>query len=178
MRTLKYAILGLINQKSMSGYELTQQFESALSEFWMAGHSQIYPELKRLTQEESAEYKIEISGNALEKKVYSITEKGRKDFMEWLAKDEPMEPTPKEVFRLRMFFSNRLEPEKRKNLIESQLFQHQRRLSHLQDNKKKFTGIPEKQTDDFGDYLVIIGAIMREEMTIAWLEECIRLCEA
>ena len=46
MRTLKYAILGMLMQKSMTGYELMQQFESALCEFWTANHSQIYPELK------------------------------------------------------------------------------------------------------------------------------------
>ena len=51
MRVLKYAILGLLNQKSMSGYELSSEFESALNEFWNAKHSQIYPELKKLTEE-------------------------------------------------------------------------------------------------------------------------------
>ena len=50
MRVLKYAILGLLNQKSMSGYELSSEFESALNEFWNAKHSQIYPELKKLTE--------------------------------------------------------------------------------------------------------------------------------
>jgi len=178
MRTLKYAILGLINQKSMSGYELTQQFESALCEFWTANHSQIYPELKKLTEEGAVEYEIAISGNVLEKKVYSITEQGREDFMGWLAKDEPMEPTPKEIFRLRVFFSNRLEAKKREILMENQLLQHQRRLRHLKNNQTKFKVIPDKQTDEFSDYLVLMGAIMREEMMIAWLEQCIKLCES
>ena len=177
MRTLKYAILGLINQKDMSGYELTQQFESALCEFWTANHSQIYPELKKLTQEGSIKYQVEISGNILEKKIYSITEQGRKEFMEWMEKDEPMEPTPKEIFRLRVFFSNRIEPGKRKNLMENQLLQHQRRIRHLKNNQTKFEGLPQNNTDEFSDYLVLLGAIMREEMMISWLEECLRLCE-
>lgn len=43
MRTLKYAILGLLNQKEMTGYDLMKQFESTLCEFWSAKHSQIYP---------------------------------------------------------------------------------------------------------------------------------------
>lgn len=178
MRTLKYAILGLINQRDMSGYELTQQFESALYEFWTANHSQIYPELKKLTQEGSVEYQIEISGNVLEKKIYTITEQGRKEFLEWLEKDEPMGPTPKEVFRLRVFFSNRLEPEKRRILMENQLLQHQRRLRHLKNNQTKFKEIPQKESDEFSDYLVLLGAIMREEMMISWLQECLKLCEA
>ena len=78
MRNLKYVILGLLTQKPMTGYEIKQKFEGALSEFWYANHSQIYPELKRLTEEDMIQYKIQIVGNSLEKKVYTITEAGKK----------------------------------------------------------------------------------------------------
>lgn len=176
MRTLKYAILGLLNQQSMTGYELMKQFESALREFWSANHSQIYPELKKLTDENKIEYTVEISGTVLEKKLYSITEDGRRDFMDWLSRDEKMEPTPKNIFRLRVFFSSRLDPEDRIRLLENQLEQHKNRIKHLRNNQLKFDCIPEKDTDEFGDYLVLMGAIMREEMTIEWLEKCIGLC--
>ncbi|MCB6948576.1 hypothetical protein LIZ84_12065 [Roseburia faecis] len=30
-------------------------------------------------------------------------------------------------------------------------------------------------SDEFGDYLVLLGAIMREEMMIDWLKKCIKL---
>ena len=63
MRTLKYAILGLLNQKEMTGYDLMKQFESTLCEFWNAKHSQIYPELKKFTEEGSVAYKTEPSDN-------------------------------------------------------------------------------------------------------------------
>ena len=69
MRTLKYAILGLLNQKKMTGYDLMKQFESALCEFWSAKHSQIYPELKKLTEEGCVAYRQEASDNGLEKAV-------------------------------------------------------------------------------------------------------------
>ena len=41
MRTLKYAILGLLNQKEMTGYDLMKQFESTLCEFWSAKHKTV-----------------------------------------------------------------------------------------------------------------------------------------
>lgn len=177
MRTLKYAILGLLNQKSMSGYELMQQFESTLNEFWSAKHSQIYPELKKLTDEGMIDFKVEITGTVLEKKVYTMTEAGQKDFMRWLEKDESMATTPKDVFRLRMFFSNRLEPEKRIFLFQMQMEQHKIRKEYLEKNQKKFDGIPALDTDEFSDYLVLMGAVMREDTTIKWLEQCIILCK-
>lgn len=50
MGTLKYAILGLLNRKNMTGYDLSKEFETTLFEFWNAKHSQIYPELKSLSE--------------------------------------------------------------------------------------------------------------------------------
>lgn len=177
MRTLKYAILGLLNKKSMSGYELTQQFESTLCEFWSAKHSQIYPELKKLTEEGMVEYEVEISGSILEKKVYTITEVGKSEFVKWLEREEAMETTPKDVFRLRLFFSNNMDPEIRIRLLNSQLMQHQLRLTHLKNNQTKHKRIPNKNSEEFGDYLVLLGAILREEMNCEWLAKCIELCK-
>ena len=83
MGTLKYAILGLLNRNEMTGYELSKEFETTLFEFWNAKHSQIYPELKSLNAEGLIQYRVEITGNVLEKKVYTITDEGRRDFSEW-----------------------------------------------------------------------------------------------
>lgn len=76
----------------MTGYDLMKQFESTLCEFWSAKHSQIYPELKK-----------------------------------------------------------------------------------LKNNQTKFTAVPDSEADEFGDYLVLMGAIMREEMVIEWLRKCLAL---
>jgi len=135
MRNLKFAILGLLNRKPMSGYDIAQEFNQALSEFWTANHSQIYPELKKLMGEGLIDYEIQISGEVLEKKVYSINKKGKQEFQNWLEIDAPMEATPKDIFRLRLYFPNQLDLETRKQLINSQLLQHQLRLKHLQSNQ-------------------------------------------
>ena len=97
--------------------------------------------------------------------------------MKWLAREEEMEATPKDVFRLRLFFSNNLEPQVRKNMIQSQMLQHELRLHHLMNNKRKFKEVPDPSTDAFSDYLVLLGAIMREEMNCGWLKKCLELCE-
>lgn len=177
MGVLKYAILGLLNQKSMTGYDITKEFEEALCEFWSAKHSQIYPELKTLHEQGMVEYKIEISGTVLEKKLYSITELGKKDFMKWLESKKEIPPTFKDEFRLQLFFSDFLSEKDRKELIINHLNQHRDRLEYLRNNQKKFESIPEKNTNAFSDYLVLMGAIMREENTCKWLEKCLELCD-
>lgn len=176
MRTLKYAILGLLNRKPMTGYDLSKEFNFQLCEFWSAKHSQIYPELKKLTEEELITYKVEISGDVLEKKVYYITEKGKDEFLKWLAKDQPMEPTPKNKFRLRVYFYNNLDIETRITLLEHQLIQHNKRLEFLISQKNAYAEVPAIDDDYFGDYLVLDGAIIREEGQIKWLNNCINYC--
>lgn len=176
MGVLKYAILGLLNKKSMTGYDITKEFEEALCEFWSAKHSQIYPELKTLHEQGMVEYKIEISGTVFEKKLYSITELGKKDFMKWLESKKDIPPTFKDEFRLQLFFSDFLSEKNREELIVNHLNQHRDRLEHLRNNQKKFDSIPEKNTNAFSDYLVLMGAIMREENTCRWLEKCLELC--
>ena len=176
MRTLKYAILGLLNQNSMTGYDLALQFESALQEFWSAKHSQIYPELKKLTEEKMVCFEVAITGNVMKKKVYSITKEGKEEFEEWMHQEEKMESTPKDVFRLRLFFSNSLPVEERISFIQYQLAQHQARLNHLKKNQEKFKTIPDRESDEFGDYMVLMGAVMREETNCQWLNRCLELC--
>lgn len=177
MGTLKYAILGLLNRQNMTGYEMAKEFESTLFEFWTAKHSQIYPELKHLTEKGLVEFKVEISGTVLEKKVYSITEEGRREFREWEEKLYPMQPAPKDEFRLQLFYSGSISPEFRLRLLKDQLCQHEERLEHLRRNLGKFSTIPPEKEEEFTDYLVLRGAVVREEGTCQWLKECIDLCE-
>lgn len=177
MRTLKYAILGLLNRRPMTGYELAKEFNYELAEFWFANHSQIYPELKKLHSEGLVTYDVEISGDILEAKRYQITENGKSDFVKWLHKDEKIERTPKNIFRLRMYFSHELDLETRIHLLENQRQQHLKRLNSLKKTIEQYDETPAYSSDRFGDFLVLKGAIMREENVISWIDLCIGYCK-
>ena len=177
MRNLKYAILGLLNQKNMTGYELLQSFEKSLAQFWTAKHSQIYPELKKLTKEGMVEYEILPDTRVLDKKLYRITKAGRDDFKNWLAIDEKIEPVPKDIFRLRLFFAEELPNDRRIYLLERQLEQHKNRLTLLKEKEDKKQFIEDTKTREFSDYIIWLGAIKRETAYCEWLEECISLCK-
>ncbi len=176
MRNLKYAILGIINRKPSTGYDITKEFNDSLVEFWYAKHSQIYPELKKLTDEGLILFETIIQGEKLEKKLYTITEKGKKSLQKWLEKDEPLEPTPKDIFKLRAYFADEMDKDILLKQFKSQLNKHMERLSYLKDgmdelSKKK--EIAKVSSPGFGDYIVLNGAIMREKNYIEWLEDCI-----
>jgi DNA-binding PadR family transcriptional regulator len=177
MRNLKYALLGLLNNQAMTGYDIAKEFNKELSEFWYAKHSQIYPELKKLVEEGLLTYEIQISGEILEKKLYSITDGGKSAFLEWMLKEEPMESTSKDIFRLRMYFSSTIDLPNRIRLIEHELRQHEERLLYLKDSMKKYTEVPKPLESSFGDFLVLDGAILREEASVKWLKNCLVHCK-
>lgn len=181
MRTLKYAILGLINRYSMTGYDLMKVFNLELVNFWYAKHSQIYPELKKLNDEGLITYETVLLGDKLEKKLYTITEEGRKDFLHWLSKQDQLEPTPKDIFRLKTFF---IESMPREDMLKQFYFQLDQRKSKLQKLETSMSQHPYSKaignifSPEYGDYIVLKGAIMREHTYIEWLEGCIKEVEA
>lgn len=177
MRTLKYAILGLVNRNPLTGYDITKVFNEGLVEFWYAKHSQIYPELKKLTDEDLISYETVIQGEKLEKKLYTITEKGKKCLKKWLEKDDPLEPTPKDIFRLKAYFCDEMNNETLLRQFQSSLAKHLERLEYLEscmDELLKNNDIPKVSSQSFGDYIVLNGAIMREKSYIDWINDCIK----
>lgn len=176
MRTLKYAILGLISRSPMTGYDITREFNSnTLANFWYAKHSQVYPELNRLTEEGLLTCEVVIQGEKMEKKLYSITEKGREQLQSWLMEEEELPPTPKDVFRLRLYFSDFMSRDEIIRHLKDQIRKHtakRQRLSHIME-KKYGHAVPPAGTPEAGDFMVLEGAILRETSYLEWLNNCL-----
>lgn len=176
MRTLKYAILGLINRQSMTGYDLMKTFNMELVNFWHAKHSQLYPELRKLTDEGLITYETVLQGEKMEKKLYSITEQGKISFKSWLIKKDPPEPTPKDIFRLKAYFIESMTKEDILTHFNYQLKQRRKKLDRLEATMAQHPyaeTITEVVSLVYGDYIVLKGALMREHTYIDWLVECI-----
>lgn len=176
MRTLKYAILGLINREPMTGYDIAREFNSNnLANFWYAKHSQIYPELIRLADEGLLTCQVVIQGEKLEKKLYTITDKGREELMAWLMEDEPIPATPKDIFRLRIYFSDFMTPDELTWHLKDQIKKHSDKRKYLTDIMESYhhNTVPPFGTKDYGDFMVLEGAILREDSYIQWLQNCL-----
>ena len=83
--SLEYAILGFLSYAPLSGYDLKKFFDNSVCHFWTADQCQIYRTLARLGEAGSVEMRVVEQSARPDRKVYSITEKGRKDLEEWLA---------------------------------------------------------------------------------------------
>lgn len=103
--SLKYAILGYLSSAAGSGYDLVQQLDGGLGWFWAASHSQIYPELRRLEAAGLVQGTATTVGERLEKRVYSLTEKGAAELQAWTVQAPEYRPN-RDPERLQLIFSD------------------------------------------------------------------------
>ncbi len=114
--SLRHALLGLLARGPASGYELTKVFEISLSNVWSAKHSQIYPELRRMTDDGWLAVGAEGSRG---RKEYEITAAGRAELRRWLTEVEP-ERSGRNESMLRVFFLWTLTPEEAAAYLEAE----------------------------------------------------------
>lgn len=109
--SLGFGILGFLNYTPMSGYDLVKAFESSLQFFWHAQSSHIYLELKNLEKKGYICGETVIQSERPNKKIFSITETGKKAFMNWLAQDPGADATQfKSAFLMKVFFCGNMPP--------------------------------------------------------------------
>lgn len=109
---IKTMLLGFLMTRSMTGYELKKKFSISFSFFSALSYGSIYPALKKMEQKGWITLKVEIQDGLPNRKVYTITEAGRKIFLENLQAPFPLE-RPKNGFIARLFFFAYLTPEER-----------------------------------------------------------------
>lgn len=82
---LKHGILGLLNYKDMTGYEVMEVFRDSLNFFWKAQTSQIYRELQTIEKNGWASCHVEEQTGKPDKKIFHITEDGQKELIDWIS---------------------------------------------------------------------------------------------
>ena len=108
-------ILGFLMQQSMTGYDLKKAFSMSFSFFSGLSYGSIYPALKKMEKLGLISMKVEIQDGAPNRKIYTITEAGRKSFLESL--QTPLVPERhKSSFLMKLFFFAYLTPEQRRTI--------------------------------------------------------------
>jgi len=126
--TLGHALLGLLAERDMTGYELTRRFDRSLAHVWSAQHSQIYPELAKLLREGL----IEQSGaGARGAKRYAVTADGRAELVRWMREDEAA-PGLRSETMLRVFFLWTLPPAEAARYLREEQRRHQAQLARYE----------------------------------------------
>ena len=108
--SLEYAILGFLQHKPISGYDMKKMFDASIKHFWSADQSQIYRTLNKLTVEGLISMELVIQDDKPNSKIYHIEEKGKEEFLNWL--NAPMLMAEHRIpWLIQVFFSAQLSDE-------------------------------------------------------------------
>ena len=176
---LKHGILGLLNYNDMNGYEILETFRDSLNHFWNAQKSQVYRELTALEKSGYITGTWEQQTGKPDKKVYSITESGKTELLEWLA-EESAEGVRIPLL-MKVFFMGE------RSIDENIVF-----FESLRDNYKikynTFT-VADKANDEYSEELsdpyrsmfwgfTISYGRKRAKMIMDWCSECLKTLQA
>ena len=92
--SLEYAILGFLNYRPLSGYDLKKVFDNSVRHFWPADQSQIYRTLAKLAEQGYVEQEIVRGLDRPDRKEYRITPAGQEALHTWLLRSSSFARSP------------------------------------------------------------------------------------
>ena len=165
---LELAVLGLLKERPMHGYQLSRELGDSLGGLWRVSYGSLYPTLRRLERDAAIESEDGDVRGARRKKVYRITLKGEQIFLELLQETPQDTQTEDARFRMRLAFFRYLPPETRIRLLERRRQALKERLVTIAESLRSGRG----GTDDYGRALIEHNRSVTES-DIAWLEQLI-----
>lgn len=188
--SLRFAILGYLSTGPGTGYDLARQFDTGLGWFWSARHSQIYPELKRLTEDGLVTRDATSVTENMDKYTYSITPEGMTALREW-ASGPPTYAPNRDTERLQLIFSDDTPQAIRKHLETHREHFERRRNQLLATIDTIRAGKHERINQRLARRsaaeaeltlqlreMAYVGDIERADLEIAWAERGLRWLEA
>ncbi len=166
---LKYAILTMLMRRPLSGYDLVTHFRGSVGALWYATHQQIYRELETLRRDTLVSSKLVVQSKRPNKKVYSITAKGRNDLLGWAATPAPLQTTQKAGMLLRAYSYGRIDPEIAMGRLAEYRKLHEERLARLRTVFDE-TLLSADDTLRTGALLTLKAGLLHEEAYVRWCD--------
>ncbi|MEZ5117449.1 MAG: PadR family transcriptional regulator [Candidatus Nanopelagicales bacterium] len=136
---LEYAVLGLLHESPMHGYELRKRLNGLLGAFRAISYGSLYPCLKDMlaqgwiVEDGPADAGAPSLSGKRAKIVYRITAEGKERFQQWLAEPGP-EAWEDERFDVHMAFFGRTDAEVRVRILEGRRSRLEERLAALRQS--------------------------------------------
>jgi DNA-binding PadR family transcriptional regulator len=165
---IELAILGLLKDRPMHGYQLSRELADQLGGLWRVSFGSLYPTLRRLERAGAVEATPSDTGGR-RKTIYRITQAGEELFLE-LLQESPAEGAQVEDtrFRVRLAFFRYLPPETRIRLLERRRANLQGRLAEIKQRLRAPGAL-----DDYQRALMDHGRAAIEA-DVAWLTDLIQ----
>ena len=164
----EFALLGFLRRQPMYGYEIHQQLSAAtgLGLVWRLKQSQLYALLTKLEREGYVVTNIEYQEARPPRKMFELTEAGRRAFLEWVQQPVPQGRKLRLDFLAKLYFAQ-FEGEE----VAHRLIEHQRAACRtwLRQQQEEAGVLRHRQPYDGLVFQFRIGQI---EAILAWLDTC------
>ncbi len=174
--SLEHAILGFLNYKPFSGYDLKKIFDTSVQHFWAADQSQIYRTLARLTEQGWTEIEVIEQEDRPDRKVYTITQTGRDELRRWLTTSLTHEKH-RSAELVQVFFAGQLSDDEVLAMFE-------REAEKIRAGLAGYDGVPQQAAEyiemmhapreTFFWLLTLDAGIKSAQAHLAWLEDVIQ----
>jgi DNA-binding PadR family transcriptional regulator len=166
---IELAILGLLKERPMHGYQLQRELSGQLGGLWRVSYGSLYPSLRRLERDGAISSQPGGGTGGRRKTVYAITDEGERLFLELLQEPPHESQTEDTRFRLRLAFFRYLPPETRVRLLQRRRQALEARLDEIREHLRD-----PALTDDYQRAL-LEHARAATGSDIAWLNDLIHI---
>src|ERR1700692_1193449 len=166
------AILVLLTERPMTGYELAKTFDTSIGFFWRADHQQIYRELTRLRDRGHIQGREVVQSGKPNKLVYTLTQEGRAALRHWAAR--PSVPASiKDDLLVRIYALDSVDVEPLRTDLMARLEHHRDRLSRFERILKSRFPQGAASLAETGKLLGLRMGLRHERAVVEWCEEAI-----
>lgn len=165
----EYAILGLLAEQPMHGYELFQRFQNeVLGQIVHIEMSQLYAFLKKLERLALVESDLEYQRIRPPRKVYRLTRQGHETLANWLTTPVARPRDIRIFFLSKLYFVQRQLPDQLARVIEQEIEACTRFLGTLEAQRRGPVSLREQATFD---QVVLTSRMYQTRALLDWLRE-------
>ena len=179
--SLENALLGLLIDKPMAGYDLKKILDHPIGFFWAAQMSQIYRELNKLEKKGLVKSEVEPQMKRPDRKVYKLTKEGKETFLNWLNRfPNQLSEARRSRFLMRIFFSSRIELDEfafQMKRYKKEKEEGLRYLNKVEQWIKDYSREEKFKDDTFYWNLIVKKGYKNVAAGMEWADECLQLIE-
>jgi DNA-binding PadR family transcriptional regulator len=171
---VKHALLALLVERDLTGYELKVRFERALGDCWQLNSGQVYSTLERLRRSGLITRDAGEATATPERARYSLLPRGRRELEHWLPSPAPRLRAVRDPLYVKLVFS----PAERVPALVAALASEARRYRETVDSLTALVAREPLSLAGRTRWLVAEAARLSYEAHLAWLERARRVLTA
>jgi DNA-binding PadR family transcriptional regulator len=166
--SIKHALLGLLADQPLHGYELKAAYEDELVPSTQLNYGQVYTTLERLARDGLVAHEIVSQTERPDKKVYALTALGRRELQEWLSTPSRLDLDLRNETFLKLILARRLADANALAILAVERRSCFERLHEVAQARAR----ADKEKASLQTILVLDLAVLRLEAFLKWLDRC------